>query len=110
MKVLALVVLISALSIAAGVAKVAQIPSEMAFLQSVGLGSSAILLFSGLQILGAILSLAGKTRIAGLWLVTAMFLLSAALVFASGSFVFGMVSLLPVGLAVFLINKSTKVD
>ena len=110
MKILALVVLISMLSMAAGAAKVAQVPSEMAFLQSMGLSPRAILLFGGVQIVGAILSLAGRTRIAGLWLVSAMFLLSAALIFYSGSFVFGVISLLPVGIAVLLIIKSRKAD
>ena len=110
MKYTVLLVLISLLSVAAGLAKVAQVPNEMAFLQGLGLSKELILLFGAIQITAGCMVWVSAVRPLGLWFVFLMFLLSTAMLFVSGDLVFGLISVVPVVLTGFLIFRSGKIS
>lgn len=103
-----LIILISLLSIAAGLAKVMLAPQEVGFLQSFGLNNTAVITFGVIQILGGALLSHSKVRFYGAIITTIGFLISTALIFVSGDLIFGMVSLLPVILSSVLIIQSAK--
>lgn len=90
------ITLISLLSIAAGLAKIMQVPQEMEFLTGFGLTPIIILIFGVVQVLGGALIAIPKLRLAGAIFIIISFLLSAILVFLSGNLSFGFVSILPV--------------
>jgi len=96
---LAVVVL---LSLAAGGAKVAQMPQEIAFFEGVDLNQAWMIALGCVQILGAILAIIPKTKATGLIAMAAAFLASAVMVFAAGSTSFALVSLIPAVLCVAL--------
>lgn len=101
-----IVVLITVLSIAAGFAKVMQVPEEMAFLQGLGLSSTLIVIFGLVQIVGGLGLVLVKTRLFGAILTTLGFAISAVLIFVDGNLSFGLFSLLPVALAGSIIYQS----
>jgi hypothetical protein len=105
MKILYIITLglLSLLSIAAGAAKVMQVPQEMAFLQSFGLSVTAIIAFGSIQIVAGILLAIPKTRLYGAGLVSLGFLISSVLVFTSGDIGFGLFSLLPLIVACIVV-------
>lgn len=90
------------MSLAAGIAKVMQMPQEVAFFESAGLSLGPLIPFGILQLIGGGLSLIPKTRKLGLASMAVSFLASALMIFVSGNIVFGIVSLIPVALAGFL--------
>ena len=96
------------LSIGAGLAKVMQVPQEVEFLGGIGLSTIMIIAFGGFQIMGGIFSLLPKFKLSGLALVTFGFFISTILIFVSGDVKFGLVSLIPVILAVFLFINFKK--
>jgi len=101
-----LLILITLLAIAAGVAKVMQVPNEVAFFENLGLSTTLLLAFGVLQILGGILLVIPKTRVFGIGLTALMFLASAIMLFMSGTIPFALVSLLPVVLTLLLLKTA----
>lgn len=95
-------ILIALLSIAAGAAKVALVPDEVAFLSQFGLATVHTVSFGVVQVLGGILLVIPSTRLYGSLIAAAAFALSAALLFAAGDLTLASVSLLPVILACLL--------
>ena len=97
---LALVVL---LSIAAGVAKILQVPDEVAFFAQFGLGNKVLVAFGALQIIAGLLLMTGKLRKPAALLAAVLLATSAIMLLASGKLAFGLLSLVPVmmALAVF---------
>ena len=91
-----LIIMLALLSIAAGVAKAFHLPEEVTFLSEQGLGTNTIIIFGVVQMLGGVLALITPTQRVGLGLIGAGFLMSAMIVFVSGNFLFGLVSMLPV--------------
>ncbi|MEP3653884.1 MAG: hypothetical protein ABJO36_03220 [Litorimonas sp.] len=87
------------MSLAAGFAKVMQMPQEVAFFESAGLSLGPLIPFGIIQLIGAGLGLIPKTRKLGLASMAVSFLASALMIFVSGNTVFGMVSLIPAVLA-----------
>ncbi len=90
------------MSLAAGAAKLIQMPQEMLFFQALGLGTVSLISLGAIQIAGGILAAFVKTRLAGTALMAFAFLVSAIMIFASDQMLFATVSLLPVLLAAFL--------
>lgn len=101
MKTIVLIVLIL-LSLGAGLAKLAQLPQELAFFDAAGIGSGSAPLFGGLQVLAAGLIAWPKTRSTGLGLAAFMFACSAIMIFVAGAPGFAIFSLVPVGVALLL--------
>lgn len=96
-------VIVVALSVAAGGAKLAQVPQEAAFFESIGLSTGWMIALGIVQTLGAILALIPKSRKLGLSAIAIGFLASSAMIFATGNNQFGSASLIPVALILFLI-------
>ncbi len=103
-----IIAIIALLSIAAGLAKVMQVPDEMLFLTELGLDNTMIFVFGTIQIVGGILLAIPQLKMVGSLLVLIAFLVSAALVFVSGNFTFGMVSLIPVIITGFITYQALK--
>ena len=110
MKILSIVLtgLIALLSIAAGAAKVMQVPDEMAFLGGLGLSGSMILAFGAFQIIGGILTIIPKSKTFGSIILVIGFAISAVLVFSSGNIKFGLISIVPVILGGIITYTSIK--
>jgi len=100
-----LVILIALVSIVAGSAKVMQIPQEVEFLTALGFTITLILFFGMIQITGGILLLIPKIRLLGAAVVLTGFMISAGLVFMSGNIKFGLISLVPVLITVFILYR-----
>jgi len=96
------------LSIAAGLAKVMQVPEEVTFLTGLGLDNTMIFVFGAIQIVGGILLAIPKSRMYGSVLVVIAFLLSAILVFVGEDFIFGIVSIFPVVITGYIGYQTLK--
>lgn len=103
-----IVAIVALLSVAAGLAKVMQTQQEMEFLQGFGLSTAMIVAFGLVQILGGILLVPPKTRLAGAILAASAFVVSIVLIFVAGNITFGLVSMVPVALAVLIIFQSAS--
>ena len=96
------------LGIAAGIAKVMQVPQEVEFLMGFGLTSISIVVYGAFQIAGGILMAIPKTRVLGAGLTATCFFASVILVFLSGNLVFALISILPVIISVLVIFKTLE--
>lgn len=101
-------VLVIALSLAAGLAKVAKVAAELEFLTGVGLSETQIVAFGLVQLGAGALMIAPKTRFYGAMIAALAFFASTVLIFISGNYIFGLVSIIPVIMAdaVILRNRS----
>ena len=84
------------LSIAAAVPKILQMPQELGFLSSLGIGGAAVVGLGLLQLVGGVWLMVPKLRLFGAFIADLMFTVSSAALFVSGNLAFGLVSLLPV--------------
>lgn len=96
------------MSLAAGAAKLFQMPQEVQFFQAFGLGTVSLVIMGAIQVTGGVLAAFSRTRLAGSILMAVTFLVSAIMIFSSGQTVFAIVSLLPVLLAVFLVIANRR--
>ncbi len=103
-----IILIIALISVAAGIAKIMQIPQEVEFLQSFGLNEILITVFGIVQVLGGALLSNKKVRLYGAIIVVLGFVISTILIFISGNIGFAMVSLLPVVLTGIIIRQSVK--
>lgn len=101
-----LAVTLGLLSIAAGIAKLALVPQEAAFLSRFGFSNATTIAFGFLQSIGGILMVVPVTRAAAALVCAAGFALSAGLLLLIGNFTFGSVSLVPVLLCMFVAYRS----
>ena len=108
MKVINIVLttLIVLLSVAAGLAKVTQVPQEVEFLTGLGFNPTLILIFGFLQIVGGILTAIPITKLFGSAIVVIGFLVSAALVLVNGNVIFGLISMIPVIITGFIMYQA----
>jgi hypothetical protein len=106
-----LIVIISLLSLFAGIAKVIHSPDEVEFLQHFMFNDFAITLYGVIQIFAAALLSIGqlfshhKVAKVGAVFVALAFLLSSVLIFVSGNFIFALISLFPVACAALIIRQ-----
>lgn len=96
---LVLLVMIIAISVAAGAAKIMQMEQEIDFFKQAGLDAFVVRPFGLFQLAGALLAIFPKTRISGTVIIGLAFLLSAILIFIAGNLVFGLISLVPVAIS-----------
>ncbi len=99
-------VLVALLGLTAGIPKLMRTPQEVGFFADLGLGEKAVVVFGFAQLLGGILLLVRRTRIVGAGVVATLFLGSAMMLVASGQLAFGLISLLPVGMAALAMKSS----
>lgn len=103
--VTALTYLLAALSAAAGIPKIMQMPQELGFLAALGFPALAVSMLGVVQLAGGVLLLLKKLRLAGAALAGLAFFVSSIAIFAGGNNTFGLVSLLPVAaLAIVFYN------
>lgn len=100
-------VIVVILSLAAGGAKVSNMPQEIQFFQDAGINSTWLLYLGGLQIVGGLLAIYNRTRGAGSAIIAFGFLLSTMVIFMTGNSAFGLFSLLPVLMCAFIFGERT---
>lgn len=101
-----LAVLIGLLSIAAGAAKIALVPEEVAFLSQFGFTNVLTISFGLVQVLGGLLIVIPVTRFYGALVAAVAFAFSAVLLLIAGNLAFAGVSLVPVLLASWIAYQS----
>ena len=99
-----LIVVIVTMGFGAGMAKILVLPNEVEFFSKVGLNEAMLITFGSFQLLGSILFIPSKTRIAGGLLLTLLFGISSILIIRTGSIVFGVFSLLPILLIILALR------
>lgn len=100
--------LVAALGIGAGIPKIAQMPDEVNFFQQVGLGNEAVAIFGLLQLAAGVLLLFRKTRTGAGIALAVMFLASSVMLFLAAKTIFGLVSLVPVIMALLVTKQSVR--
>ena len=95
----AVMVLLIALGVIAGGAKVMGRPDEAALFDAVGLGGTVMLGYGVVQIAAGILMIPGSSRVLAAWGPAVCFLGSAVMLLFSGNIGFGLFSLVPAVLA-----------
>ncbi|WP_394176057.1 DoxX family protein [Thalassotalea litorea] len=110
MKILNIVLIafITLLSIAAGFAKVMEMPQEVQFLQGFGFNSTLVIAYGLLQITGGVLLMLPRTIRLGALITIFSFGLSAILIFISGNTIFAFASLLPIAMTAYILWQSGK--
>tara|TARA_R110000737_G_scaffold109203_4_gene142140 strand:- start:63 stop:434 length:372 start_codon:yes stop_codon:yes gene_type:complete len=109
-----LIVIVTLLSVAAGIAKVMQSPQEVQFLQRFAFNDFAITCYGVMQILAAVVLIIGaliyddRAKLTGAIAISIGFLLSSVLIFVSGNWAFGLMSLLPIILTGMIIKQVGK--
>lgn len=104
MKILKLLILILLvlMSLAAGMAKVRQMPQEATFFAELGIGLIWMTLLGIIQIASGLLAAFKKTRKIGATIMALAFLVSTLMIFISGNMVLGIASLIATLLAALL--------
>ena len=102
------IVLLTILSVAAGLAKVMQTTQEMEFLQHFGFDSNLIVAYGLVQMIGGVLLALRKTFAWGTMITIVAFSLSSFLIFTRGDISFGLMSTLPILLTAFVYWQSLK--
>jgi len=112
MKMLKIVILVLLIivSLAAGGAKLLQMPQEVRFFRDAGLDIDLLIPLGAMQIIGALLAIPKKTRLYGLILVSAGFLISAVAIYLTGNVLFAMVSLIPFALTLWMARTAQSKD
>lgn len=92
------------MSLAAGVAKMLQMPQELGFLSSLGIGERTVLILGIVQALGGVLLVPPGTRRIGALLAIFALVVSGVALFASGNTGIGLITLFPIaiGVSIFL--------
>ncbi len=101
-------VLVTLLSMTAGIPKVARLPEEVGFFESAGLGGSAVVVFGLVQLTGGALLTLKNTRIWGASAAAVTFLGSAVMLLLTGKIAFGFASVVPVLLAGVVMRESAR--
>lgn len=100
----AILVLLIALALAAGAAKILKMPQEIAFFsEAIGMNATAVAGLGVVQALSGLLLMFARTRLIGAILLDVTLFFSAVVVFLSGNIPFGLISLVPVILTSLLI-------
>ena len=95
-------VIVVLLGLAAGLAKVFQVQGDVEYFSNAGFSLSFIILLGVAHLLGVALIPFFKTRIIGAAVLAAAFLVSTVGIFLNGDVLFGIFSLLPALLALFV--------
>ena len=98
-----ILVLLVLLGAAAGLAKITLAPPEVQFFKGIGLGTSVVLAFGILQLIGALLLVPQKTRFIGAVILDVTFTLSVVMILMTGQIGFALVSVIPVIMAGYII-------
>ncbi|TLU61354.1 hypothetical protein FE810_15190 [Thalassotalea litorea] len=105
---LALIVIITLLAIAAGMAKLLGSPQEVQFLKGFGFNSLLIMIYGLVQVTGGVLLVIPKTLKLGATITVFAFSLSCILIAVSGNYAFFLISILPIAITAFIFWQSSK--
>ena len=97
-----ILVIVALLSLAAGVAKIMKTPQETTFFDSLGIDLTFMLILGVLQVAGGIFIFVPKVRKVGAIVAAIAFSISTIMIFMTGQIGFGLFSLLPIVLALYL--------
>jgi hypothetical protein len=98
------------LSLAAGGAKISQMPQEAAFFTDAGIDQAWMVSLGLIQVAGAIAAAFARTRRLGLFVTAAAFLISSLMIFVTGNLKFGVISVLPVAVCIILLMWLPRAD
>ncbi len=98
-----ILVILVLMSLSAGAVKLLQMPQEVNFFASAGLGVALLMALGAIQILGGVLAAVPKFKLPGVSIIAAGFFASTIVIFMTGQIAFGAFSLLPVVFAGLLI-------
>ncbi len=104
--VLVLAYALAALSVAAGIPKVLQMPQELGFLSALGFSALAVSILGVTQLGGAVLLLRERTRVAGAVLAGLAILVSSVALYSGGNTSFALVSLVPFTVSIFVLYSA----
>jgi hypothetical protein len=104
-----ILVILVALGVAAGAAKIMLMPDEIELFQVAGFGENLLFIFGLIQITSAILMLFVKPRRIGAAALAATFAISTVLIFLSGQVAFGIGSLIPILLIGIIIRDTSRI-
>ena len=96
------------MSLAAGGAKLAAMPQEVAFFADAGIDAKWLLPLGLVQIVAGLLAILPRTRSLGAASMALGFLISSAVIFMTGNIGFGLVSLLPVLLSGLIAHRERR--
>lgn len=99
-------VLLILLSLSSGVAKVLRLPQEVGFFEGAGMTAPGLVAFGLVQVAAGLLMTLRRWRIMGAALAAVTFAVSAGLIFRDGQTAFGVVSLVPVLAAGFVVRHT----
>ena len=97
---------LAALSVAAGIPKVLQMPQELGFLSALGFSALAVSILGVTQLGGAVLLLRERTRVAGAVLAGLAILVSSVALYSGGNTSFALVSLVPFTVSIFVLYSA----
>lgn len=106
--VIVMIYVLAALSVAAGIPKLLQMPQELGFLEDIGFSAIAVSVLGIVQLSGGVLLLWKKSRLPGAVLAGLAFLVSSLAIFSGGNTKFGLISLLPFTVAVIVIYSTLR--
>lgn len=104
-------VLVTLLSIATGVFKILQQEADIELFKAIGFPAAATTALGVVQLVGGVLLVTKKFRTTGAWVMIPTFVIASIAVFVNQMMVFGIVSLLFIGMAYLVIvmeKNSTK--
>ncbi|MDJ0751519.1 MAG: DoxX family protein [Woeseiaceae bacterium] len=104
-----LLVLLTALAVLSGVAKVALVPSEVEFFSQYGFSNPMLIAFGAVQLVGGILLPWKKTRFTGAAMVALTFLVSLAVLLMDGNIPLSIVTAI-VTILLFVVMKLHRGD
>ena len=97
-----LVIIIALLSLSAGAAKLMKVPQEVIFFESLGINLNMMWALGFFQVLAGVLIFVSKFRKIGAIFAALTFIISAIMILMTGQLGFGLFSLLPVILALYI--------
>jgi len=104
---IALLTILILMSLAAGAAKILQMPQELEFLSHLGMGARAVMLLGIIQAVGGVLLVPPQSRRIGALIAIVALIVSGLALFTSGNTGIGLITLFPIaiGVSVFLEGK-----
>jgi hypothetical protein len=104
MKILNIIILaiVALLSLAAGAAKIMKAPQEVVFFESLGISLTLMVALGVVQAVAGVMALVPRIRKIGAAIAAICFVISAIMILMSGQIGFGLISLLPAALAVYI--------
>ena len=101
-------ILTTILSIATGVYKLLQQEADIELFKAIGFNEITIIVFGLIQLIGGVLLIPNKTRKLGAYIMILTFIIASVAVFVNNMMVFGIVSLLFIVMAYFVVLMETK--